>query len=308
MHFITDYVNKATKRLPHRHPLGQQETEIRNLLWTDLLHEGNTLTSQGLRIRSAGLPRPVKDRAVQSQQWLHTLGNATAQFVRVLSGMETKDTGLEQRVNYKVGIACPGRTGFTDAAGRSTNLRPLMDPETGIVWAMQKLDLDVVGLPGARMNSEVRPLGVEDFNIYGKWQGGTSYASVAALWRRQRVSYTVREDISCNREIWGILDGGPPLGMHICYIYFSANDNDALVSELRKLSQNLKTLKARNGKLERTIIPGDFNSQPTGISGVVETRTKRVHEWTQFKEEWRLVITNPTFHGEQPQPIWLPKR
>ena len=159
-----------------------------------------------------------------------------------------------------------------------------MDPEIGIVSAMQRLDLDVVGLPGARLNSAARPLGVGDFNVYGKWQGGTPYASVAALWRRQKVSCTVREDMSSNREIWVILDGGPPLGMDICYVYFSPNDDAAWVSELQNLSNNLKSIKTKNGKLERTIIMGDFNFQPTEMNGTPDPWPKRTREWAKFQE------------------------
>ena len=123
MHLINDYVNKTTKRLPHRQPLGRQETEIRNLLWTELLQECDCLTSRGLRIRR-GLPTTVKGKSDHLLQWIRTLGQASAAFVRLLFDMPTKETVMTEQVTYKLGTACPGRSGCTDASGQSTNLRP----------------------------------------------------------------------------------------------------------------------------------------------------------------------------------------
>ena len=204
---IRSFFSVATRRAGDRQALDERAAIVREALWLDLQQDGASLQEQGHGLRRPSAHQTVSATRRTLADWLKHVRDALTAF-----GQALPESGAQKDKETKamrIGLGGLGRAGCSDNLGRNVNLVPLLHPEHGIVAAAVRLNLDVIGMTGARLACESRSIGNGEFNIFGRWAGGTSYASVAVLWRESSVSLTVRRDIGSKRQLWVETDGGP---------------------------------------------------------------------------------------------------
>ena len=114
---------------------------------------------------------------------------------------------------------------------------------------MTGLDLDFVGLPGARLAQRVSPPVGSGIHSFSKWEGGTSYASAAFIWSENiHPSLHLIQDLGGYRRAWCMLDTpGQPLYLGVVYLppHGSPQRDREWVRELEGLEGDLSNISHR---------------------------------------------------------------
>jgi hypothetical protein len=171
------------------HRRGRAPEAVSGKLAEGIHMQWTSLTSEGARLSNARGPIKTMTTAsaslVASLLAALTIGTSSAmQFICLLPPAVQK-SGLNPNPNpvmLKVGAGNPGRLGCcSDFAGNIIKWDKLYGKPWSAITAMQQLNLDVLGLPGARLPGDVKLPGNHDYQIVAR--GGPSYASTAVIWK-----------------------------------------------------------------------------------------------------------------------------
>ena len=305
---IRSYVEGAIKRLSHRMLLQETANRVRSMVWDSLLEEGARLYLVGCTMLQNSTPRIVFDKANELLSIVQTLSLVSARFVGTLRRRQPANNFEASRGSYVFGICGAGRMGCTNISGQGINLHPLLSDNIGVITAMTAMGIELAIIPGARLRCDPRPIGDGDHIITGRWEGGTSYASVAAIWSSSSLIVESMANYGSHRRLWLKVDGGPPAGVLVCCLYLPANSDVDWTAELAGLSRDLADLLRDGYTLSRLLILGDWNYQPFELSGVADPKGVRTAGWGNFVNQWPFTILNQSFGGAQQQIVHLQLR
>ena len=314
---LDELLRNATRRCLRREvaPLVGEAAEVRLGLWERLRNVQRSLLREVGHLSRNRLPAAVAllvadIRAVV----LGTVGTLGAHVAALQQDRRCNTAHHPTRETLRMGVGCPGVMGCADQPGTSIRLGALMDKDVGVLQAMDLLHLDIAGLPGARLPAGfVAPS--PGISCAAKWEGGHSYASVAALWK-ESVALRPVAGLGSNRRLWlehPRVDGE---SLFICLVYLppqgNCEDDVAWRLELEGLSTDLEQILARsevnNLTLSNIVITGDFNFQPPELGGALDPRCRRRTAWATFQRRWSLELNNPTMHAAPISSIRLPLR
>ena len=88
-------------------------------------------------------------------------------------------TGATPRLGVKIAVGAPITMGCLSIDGSRVQWEVGSDTRVGILQAMRRLDLALVGLPGARLPSGLQVPGRSDLGLAAR--GGPSYGSIAVV-------------------------------------------------------------------------------------------------------------------------------
>ena len=310
---ITDAVSRALQHISRarRQQLEPSAQAILRWSWGNLIREGHRLLQEsGFVCRRVG--RAGSPAITALADTIHGCIRTVADFAaRVAPPARARGEGKEKgRTEIKIGVANPSNLGCTHGRGGGINWAPLVG-QSGAVPTMQKLRLDLLGLPGARIPTGLAAPSLAPWRLTSR--GGSAFGSCAAVWPRTNRHIAEIPELGSSRRIWlhgRMCSRGE---MHIGFVSLPASTADSdreWLVEIEGLSHDLAIIrdKSRGLGLRNTIIMGDFNMQPDELGGGREPRRKRQAAWERQREEYGLVLHNPCVQRESKESVWLPKR
>ena len=205
---------------PGHSALQADAAAVREESWRSLLAEQERLLGaarRGLTNQVEGLSAEL---VVSLRDALESVRQPAHLFKeRVVTEIE-RSNNMTPTHALRIGCGSPARMGCADVSGKHPKYTPLTDTECGAFAAMKALNLDILGLPGARLRPEYTPPMKSGIGARARWSGGTSYASVAVLWRKQLAgNFLSRTDIGSNRRLWSIIlcHGDTPINLCVFY-------------------------------------------------------------------------------------------
>ena len=132
--------------------------------------------------------------------------------------------------------------------------------------AMAALNLDMIGLPGARLGGGIDLSGA-GLRKAVRWEGGSSYASVATAWKT-RLQASELEGFGSHRRIWLRVQLAENHHFFLCVLHFPPQawkSGDARwLAELAGLETDIDRLQQMFGEeaIASTVLAGDINFQP----------------------------------------------
>ncbi len=192
----------------------------------------------------------------------------------------TRKTPEVHQHQLNIAAGNPGRLGCMDVHGHTVRLDTLVGSEWSATTAMRELELDILGLPGARLPANTRLPRDDNFHLIA-W-GGPSYASCAVIWCKSS-AYTFTEDasIGSDRRIWIRIDGAFDQDCWTCFLYLPPSGNQQQDAEwLRELNGLQTDIRCLHGRLPQGQTPiifllGDWNVQPSCLGGGPDPCRKR---------------------------------
>ena len=217
--------------------------------------------------------------------------------------------------HVNIGVGNPGPIGCLDVRGTSVYWPPLLDKEYGALTAMHKLDLVLLGLPGARLPEGFCIPNTKHIHVEARRCNISTYASVAVLWNTEcGLPIECLHSHSSNRVIWASVGHGTH-ALEVCTFYLPPSD-DSIITEnlwhdvLNNISQSIDTIQqssASKGFPRPTfILQGDANMQPASLGRGPDPMPRRDQHWQQLLVKHKLVLLNPSMHGCSEYSIQLP--
>ena len=174
------------------------------------------------------------------------------------------------------------------------------------VTAMSKLELDIIGLPAARLPAEpLLPHALTGWECLAR--GGPSFQSCAALWKKcKQVQFhgvgwrRLKLSNLGPRE----LDGN--LAIAMAFVAMPASNlSQEWLQEMKGLTHDMEILQSTGYSL--FFISGDLNVQP-GFLGGSDPKPETDSAVSVWVNKFSLSILNPTLSGDSPWPVQLPIR
>jgi hypothetical protein len=268
---LAGLVTKATRELSdsRRAHITTEAAAIRDQLWDSLIEKGSDLASSCSGVLTYLEIRDLRDVFAGLGQAIRKCLGALLTFKsRIQQSHVTREDMLPKK-QLRLAVGGPGILGCANMAGTAVDWRPMLDRNVGVVEAVRRLELDIIGMPAARLRDGCQaPPGIE---LTLECRGGPSYASVAWAWRHEiREHIVIRRDIGNEVRPWIDFTDDTSGTWHLCTCYFptaGAGNDLGWCAELSGLEEDLASLtSAGPGDLERTIIMGDFNFQPTELT------------------------------------------
>ena len=296
----------------HHVYLEPKAARIRSQLWQRLLGEGGKLVQLGDGIVRSTIASTFAEPYARIRE---TVRATLRKLTKLSTWIREEDESAQkqdQRISIKLGCGSPATLGCSDMSGANIRLKPLVDTEAGALMAMDRLGIDVLGLPGARLPSSFQLPIQSGTQCACKWAGGTSHASVAMIWRcRIGGCITPRHDLGSCRRLWCCLHGSGSETMWYCVLYLPPEGQDAAwMHEVRGLDADLETVSREcpNGTLRNVLMMGDWNFQPADLGAGVDISPAREQRWRTLRKRWSLILHNPSFYGSAPVDMMLPIR
>ena len=290
-------------------PLQGRAGEVRCHVWQLLADECHRLLRW-----STSIPAPAGWQASWFRALLATLQCGRTRITDTLGMFANRPceghADVRETLPLRLGFGNPGSLGCADSTGNTVRWSPLTDKTIGVVAAIDRLQLDAVGLPGARLRANARPPASFPFGLYCR--GGPSYYSCAVAYDPGLV-HRIREDLGSESRIWmdlDLIEGG---SLHWCVCQLptqggALKDRDWL-AEVEGLDQDLTLLSGPcQGRASRILIVGDINIQPDELDHVVERNRQRMVRWDVLMSKWQLILHNPALHCHDIQEVHLPIR
>ena len=313
---LDDLLRTVTRRIARREvaPLTNAPAHVRWSTWARLRRCRRLLETSVGRILRKDLSTPIRNTVNKMRALIVSAERPLSELTECIKKETTATSAIQTpRPIIRVGVGCPGVQGCADITGNVSTLHPLMDKRTGVFKAMDKLGIDIMGLPGARLRPCTTPPPVYNMSMEARWLGGTCYDSTAAVWSNSLPARTV-PDIGNVRSLWLSCDSSDGAPLSVCFTYFPTQGDrpadDKWLEQLAVLATDLSKV-ATDGTpdtLRRTLITGDFNFQPPELGGSNDTRPVRQRAWAAFMRTWRLVLHNPTLHSDCVKEVTLPLR
>ena len=306
---LADHLALTVKNIKagHHISLETRASSVRSALWADLTDRGATLL-----VSIVGI---LKQPASVGMRWCLTMGRSvlTSCMAHLTALCDAVGSGgndpCPQEHNLRMAFGVPGVLGCMDMKGERILWNPLVHPLTGLRVAFDKLQLDVAGLPAARLpTGTTLPRGC---GWLGECRGGPSYESCAVVWNPE-LSCVVRTDIGNDTRIWLEVQGGHEV-LLVCTLAFptaGAHHEEAWLSMLSGLHDDLCCIKSLQGlaSLRRMILQGDFNFQPSCLGGGDDHSSRRRRAWERFVAEWGLILRNEPLDVQDVMEVVLPLR
>jgi len=219
------------------------------------------------------------------------------------------DDELPHLLNF--GVGGPGRMGLSDLPGHKEMWAPLLDGSCGALLAMDLLKLDFLAMPSARLRSRAKLPTRTGLELFSK--GGPSYGSAAWVWRSHLNSViTPREDIGSNCRLWISISEVLEYPLHAGCVAFppfcKSGDNERQwLVEFNGLCEDIRILKAATPECG-IILAGDWNGQPSFLSGVSDFSAMREKALSSFGTDCCLACLNPLLMRSVTHPLILPLR
>lgn len=217
--------------------------------------------------------------------------------------------------DLRLGLGSPGYNGCLHMSGNCIRWKIFDNASFGIVAAMTRLDIHIMGLPCARL-----PDGFAFPERYGLKcfaRGGPSYSSCAVIWKSV-CNFVPMLDVGSNRRLWLRYDvDGSLEPLFVVVLYLPAGpdgargeDGSGWFLEMEGLSLDVVAAfgSLSNVSRRRIILMGDINVQPSGVGGNPDRRTRRVSCWDAFLDNCGVKLLNPCLTGTSCHPVWLPVR
>ena len=311
---IGEYMDRASRTLlgVGHLPLNIETAKIRASVWERLMCEGERLQKASLGAIRGHMTGFAKRLYTSLSMALETALPRVRLFAqRLHHECVTEDARISEH-GLKMGCGNPGYLGCADVRGIRMIWRPLADREAGAVAAMKALGLDILGLPGARIPAFVKLDGKTGVRIHARWEGGTSYASAAILWRESLGDNVMpRHDIGSSRRAWARVQCGHGVVLNICIYYLPPEgQEEAWQAEVNGMDDDLHYVRSETGseRLSNVLAMGDANFQPLELGGASPSGGRREQRWRELKDKWGLTLHNPPFHPGGEIQIRLPVR
>ena len=215
--------------------------------------------------------------------------------------------------SLSVGCGPPGTWGCTDGKGLTVQQNIIVGQEWSILTGMDKLGLHAIGLPAARLRdsfSQAPGLGI---TVYAC--GGPSFHSVAAFVRSEYAGTIIqrRYDVGRDACLWLDLALTGGVVVHWAVVQLPTPGDRAHEqrwhAELNGLQSDVAHLKSLPGSVERRfLLTGDFNVQPSTLSGAPDTRPARDRAILRFLSITGFILRNMPVAGKDRQRVFLPDR
>ena len=247
---LVGLVREAVRRIAtsQLRPLEHHASCIRKELWKDLWSQAKRLVKKtGSFLGTPGL----LDSAIAAHlRFNRDLADACVSLLERLGKQvaEASHTKGSAAQHLQIAFGVPGVLGCMNRQGDSVLCSPLLHSSTGLVAAFDALDLDIAGLPAARLPTGTRlPSGS---GWQGVFRGGPSYASSAVVWRSKLSGLVSTLDaIGSDCRIWNAIAGSDGSVLHLGTMAFPTmgkHHNDAWVEQLEGLASDLRQLKTMN--------------------------------------------------------------
>ena len=244
-------------------------------VWSQVIEyqrsEGERLQAGYEQIISYTVKSPFAEVLRYLKNAIHILMERLSTTTRLMDTASTARSCV-QKEKLRIGIGNPSNLGFSDRSGTVDNFASLQDKRFGVIAACQYLNLDIIGLPGARVRMPKTVPLPKGFSMASK--GGSAYASAAAIWSQGAgVQVRPRDDWSSGRQQWLMLEfsGEEPIKLGILQFPPAADAarDQEWSAELAKLETALELINAESGrdKLQRVLLAGDINLQPDELGG-----------------------------------------
>ncbi len=218
----------------------------------------------------------------------------------------------------RIGLGSPSTSGCVAANSSAIKWSTFTDSRVGILHAMRCLDLDVIILPGARLQPDFIPPAGWGIKTFCR-RGQQSYDSCAILWKSSLGTCSPIEDIGGDRRLHALMprDGDSPL--FVSGVYLPATNANHSVEdwchELDLLSQDLDCLRDRflppdssaGTKLDHVLF-GDMNVQPGSLGAGPDKLPAKEQAWNRFVQKHELTLLNTHLGNSETELVELPIR
>ena len=289
-------LNEAT-RLAARNEVRQlagDAGEARRHLWSRLVDSNSQLCDQATRIMNRPLPTQLRTMLTNIRTHLVGITSALVEHLQCLNNAHKLPAVPEATGKIRLACGCPGVIGCTDISGKLLRLDPIINERTGVIKTMKSLHIDIIGLTGARLPPGWAPPISEGLSSECRWSGGTSFASVAAIWKTSLPVRTI-PNLGTNRLLWLEVGENNSDKLRICFVYLPPSNDDDWLASLTDLERDLTTILdgQSNANLARVILMGDFNYEPRELDGETKRSSRRRRAWSKFMDCWPLELHNP---------------
>ena len=214
------------------------------------------------------------DDILRALQWAVQPGASIAALRSSVKERPQRNDGDAILQSVRLGVGSPGTTGCRGIAHHTINWSIFTNADTGILTAMSKLDLSLVVLPGARLESGFSLPGRRDVHIYAR--GGPSYDSCTIIWVKNLAGRVHPQgdmgDMGTDRCIFSRIERGAAGDLWLIAVYFpSGHTQDAdrrWHEEVKQLDHSMKQLSLRtiSPSTHDFVLTGDINLQSSYLT------------------------------------------
>ena len=169
----------------------------------------------------------------------------------------------DTRSSLRIGLGSPSTTGCLTPDGSKVLWSVFRDNSAGILRAMNELGLDIVGLPGARLPSDFKLPAALGLAIAARRGNGSSYDSIAAVWRCDAEGISEILDVGPCRRLWLLVCQASDVPFALNFTYLPAGSDDEgdaqWFAEVAGLESDICTLKQRLGQGLNLAVMRDMN-------------------------------------------------
>ena len=274
--------------------------------WSELLDVGNELERvRPVMARSFGCLPPLSIEVLTS--WFAFLRD------RMVTSKESFRMVWEQPAErccskvIRFASANPGHAGCTDFGGRYMSVNKFVRDEEGICFLFDKLELDVLGLPGARLPAGTIVPGRPDLKMWCR-RGDASFVSCAVIWKTNSpYVFSCMEGLGSDRRLWLKVSGPMSTLVFLGVIYMPVIACvRAWLAELEGISRDIEMIKQVWDC--PFVLLGDFNLQPVQVGGERKGCSKLQSAWKYFVESTAAVVLNASTTGLEHQAMYSAAR
>ena len=307
---VATILQEATRRITKGDvkPLAAEASTARVHVWSRMIDCHEQLEKEMSSLATRPLPETVRTLIDSIRQVLKAIKKPLHDLHACLRKAGSAPTARRTLDKLRIGCGCPGVMGCANISGNILSLSPITDSQVGVLAGMRGLGINIMGLTGARLPPGWTLPVTEKLKTECRWIGGTSYASIAAIWE-ESLPVKVDKQLGDTSVLWLIVESSTASPMHICFAYLSSSDDDAWLNTLAVLGRDLQAILGRRcaDVLGRVVMMGDFNYEPHELGGTGHRPVKRRESWIKFVDKWGLELHNPSMHSDQVT-ITLPLR
>ena len=274
------------------------------------------LHCMGLALLSNPLPKPLNSACFKStvEELLKGISRAL-HFLPKIADLIPSSGPVENNHSSKlrVGSLNAGRLGCqSDIRGTTIRWESLTIGDVSASCVMKELELDILGLPAARLPENFSLPGTSGLAIHAL--GGPSHASIAVIWKSNNPrGFNILVGLGSSVRVWVICPLGASHLCAICFLYLPTSGDAALdalwLSQFQDMKSELSIVCDRYPGLEISfLLIGDWNVQPKCLSGCADPHPCRDRAVNDLLAGGKFCLLNPPVVGSLRQSFLSPLR